>query len=153
QLGLLFGTGEFDGRNSVFSQNMSWSDADTPMGKELNPQKVFDALVAGGAVASDGSVDPNAEAEAARRKALDKSVLDSLKASTVALQNKLSANAKLELEKYLTGVRELETRIGSGVAGPAPGTACAPIMRPESTTDYNANPVARMGIMNDLIVM
>ncbi|HET6599318.1 MAG TPA: DUF1552 domain-containing protein, partial [Burkholderiaceae bacterium] len=39
QLGLLFGLGEFDGRNSVFSQNMSWSDAETPMGKELNPQK------------------------------------------------------------------------------------------------------------------
>ena len=149
QLGLLNGLGDFDGRNSVFSQNMSWSDAETPMGKELNPQKVFDALVAGGAAApSQGG---NAEAEAARRRALDKSALDSLKASTLALQNKLSAADKLELDKFMTGVRELELRVAATPT--MPSAACVPIDRPQATTDANQAPAKRMGVMNDLIVM
>src|SRR5882724_9230366 len=72
QLGLLNGVGDFDGRNSVFSQNMSWADTRTPMGKELDPQKVFDVLVAGGAVRAGQGVDPALAAAAARRRALDK---------------------------------------------------------------------------------
>jgi hypothetical protein len=149
QLGLLNGSGDFDGRNSVFSQNMSWSDPETPMGKELNPQKVFDALVAGGAAAP--SQGDSAEAEAARRRALDKSALDSLKASTLALQSKLSAADKLELDKFMTGVRELELRVAMTPA--LPSAACVPIERPQATTDANQDPAQRMGVMNDLIVM
>src|SRR5882724_1530568 len=72
QVGLLNGIGDFDQRNSVFSQNMSWSDTKTPLGKELDPQKVFDALVAGGAVRAGQGVDPALAAAAARRRALDK---------------------------------------------------------------------------------
>jgi Protein of unknown function (DUF1552) len=149
QLGLLNGSGDFDGRNSVFSQNMSWSDPETPMGKELNPQKVFDALVEGGAAATSNG--PDVAAETARRRALDKSALDSLKASTVALQNKLSTADRAELDKYLTGVRELELRVAGSTTPPT--VQCTPIARPEASTDANQNPIARMGVMNDLIVM
>jgi hypothetical protein len=149
QVGLLHGSGEFDGRNSVFSQNMSWSDPETPMGKELDAQKIFDALVAGGAGAPNQSEEE--VAAAARRRALDQSALDSLKASTVALQNRLSMSDRAELDKFLTGVRELEVKIA---ATPPLATAqCQPIDRPAQTTDANQDPVARMGIMNDLIVM
>ena len=152
QLGLLNGPGGFDGRNSVFSQNMSWSDAKTPMGKELNPQKVFDALVSGGATSASQSVDPAAVAAAARRRALDASALDSLKASTTALQARLSASDKAQLDQFLTGVRDLEQRI-STVATPMASASCKPIDRPAASTDANQNPVQRMGVMNDLIVM
>jgi hypothetical protein len=151
QLGLFNGSGEFDQRNSVFSQNMSWSAPETPMGKELNAQKVFDALVAGGAMAMGGGAAP--DAEAARRRALDQSALDSLKASTTALQNKLSMADRAELDKYLTGVRELEMRVSTTVTPPS--ASCTPITRPAATADANAtgDAVARMGVMNDLIVM
>jgi hypothetical protein len=149
QLGLLHGSGDFDGRNSVFSQNMSWSDADTPMGKELDPRKVFDALVQGGASGAPPGAD--ATAAAAQRRALDQSALDSLKASTASLQNRLSASDRLELDKFLTGVRELEQRSSAVVT--TPGANCMPIDRPASSTDANQNPVARMQVMNDLIVM
>lgn len=149
QLGLLNGSGDFDGRNSVFSQNMSWSDADTPMGKELNPQKVFDALVQGGAAAPTQGGD--ADAEATRRRALDQSALDSLKANTTALQARLSTSDRAELDKFLTGVRELEQKVAASTTPPA--AACQPIQRPMASTDANQDPVGRMGIMNDLIVM
>jgi hypothetical protein len=150
QLGLLNGSGEFDGRNSVFSQNMSWSDAETPMGKELNPQKVFDALVQGGVAAPDQGAD--AAAATARRRALDQSALDSLKASTVALQNRLSTSDRAELDKFLTGVRELEVKVAS-TSTLVPTAQCKPGARPAASTDANQDPVGRMGIMNDLIVM
>jgi hypothetical protein len=149
QLGLLNGSGEFDGRNSVFSQNMSWSDADTPMGKELDVQKVFDALVQGGATAPSQSAD--GAAEAARRRALDQSALDSLKANTTSLQNRLSMSDRAELDKFLTGVRELETKVAAMPAMPA--SQCKPLDRPQATTDANQDPVTRMGVMNDLLVM
>jgi hypothetical protein len=149
QLGLLNGSGDFDGRNSVFSQNMSWSDPETPMGKELNPQKVFDTLVEGGAAATPAG--PDTAAETARRRALDKSALDSLKASTLSLQNRLSMSDRAELDKYLTGLRELELRVAGTTTPPA--AQCTPIARPEASIDANQNPVQRMGIMNDLIVM
>jgi len=110
QLGLLHGIGDFDGRNSVFSQNMSWSDMQTPLGKTLDPQVVFDALVAGGAMKPGQMMDPAAAAAAARRRALDKSALDSIKASTGSLQMRMSTADKAQLEQFLTGVRELEQR-------------------------------------------
>jgi hypothetical protein len=149
QLGLLHGIGDFDGRNSVFSQNMSWSDPETPMGKELNPQRVFDDLVQGGAMNTEPMGD--ALAAAARRRALDQSALDSLKASTAALQNELSTADRLELDKFLTGVRELEQRVAS--MPPMPAASCRPIDRPVASTDANQDPIGRMQVMNDLIVM
>jgi Protein of unknown function (DUF1552) len=153
QLGLLHGPGEFDQRNSVFSQNMSWSDAKTPMGKERNPQKVFDALVAGGATGMGASADPTAVAEAARRRALDKSALDTLRASTASVQARLSTVDRAQLDQFLTGVRDLEQRITVAPAMPMTAPGCKPITRPAASTDGNQNPVQTMGIMNDLIVM
>ena len=152
QLGLLNGSGAYDQRNSVFSQNMSWSDAKTPMGKELNPQKVFDTLVSGGATASGAGADPMAVAAAARRRVLDKSALDSLTATTATLQSRLSTIDRAQLDQYLTGVRELEKRI-TNVTQPMVSAGCNSIARPMASANANQDPVGRMGVMNDLIVM
>ena len=148
QLGLLNGTGEFDGRNSNMSQTMSWSDANTPLGKELDPQKIFDKLVSAGAVAHDGSVDPNASAEAAKRRALKTSALDSLKSSATTLQTKLGKADRDRLDEFLSGVRELEKTIG-GDGTPVTSAACAPIVAPGSVTD----PDQKSKVMNSLIKM
>ncbi|HXK19849.1 MAG TPA: DUF1552 domain-containing protein, partial [Polyangiaceae bacterium] len=147
QLGLLNGTGEFDGRNSNMSQTMSWADANTPMGKELDPQKIFDKLVSAGAVAHNGTVDPAAAAEAEKRRALKTSALDSLTQSATSLQTKLAKADKDRLDQFLTGVRELEKTIGTGTPGTS--AACAPIAAPGSPTD----PDAKSKVMNSLIAM
>lgn len=149
QLGLLNGTGEFDQRNSNLSQTMSWADSSTPMGKELDPQKIFDKLVSAGATAHDGTVDPNATAEAAKRNALKTSALDSLKSSTTTLQGKLGKADRDRLEQFLTGVRELEKTISDGGTAPVTSAACAPIAAPGSVTD----PDQKAKVMNSLITM
>jgi hypothetical protein len=149
QIGLLNGTGEFDGRNSNLSQTMSWADSSTPMGKELDPQKIFEKLVSAGATAHDGTVDPNATAEAAKRNALKTSALDSLKSSATTLQGKLGKADRDRLDQFLTGVRELEKTITEGGTAPVTSAACAPIAAPGSVTD----PDQKAKVMNSLITM
>jgi hypothetical protein len=152
QIGLLNGKGDFDQRNSVYSQNMSWSDAQTPMGKELDPLKIFNTLVSAGAVKAGQTTDPVAAAEAAKRRALDKSALDSLTASATTLQMRMSTADRMHLDNFLTGVRDLEQR--ATAIAPAPTTAgCTPIAQPASMPDGNVNANQRMAVMNDLIVM
>jgi hypothetical protein len=148
QLALLDGPGDLDGRHSSMSRNMSWADAYTPLGKDLDPQHVFDALVSNGATKQDAMVDPTAVAEAAKRHALDKSALDSITASATKLQMRLAQADKARLDQFMSGVRELETSIDQA-AQPGRTAGCNPITRPMATMD----PIAKFGIMNDLIVM
>jgi hypothetical protein len=148
QLGLVDGSGAFDGRNSALSQNLSWSMAGTPLGKDSDPQKVFDNLVAGGATSAGAMTDPAAVAAAAKRQALNQSVLDSLQEQVASLQPKLAAGDRARLDDFLTGVQQLETSITQVTH--APSTAgCTVIAPPGSPTDFNLKAKA----MNDLITM
>jgi hypothetical protein len=155
QLGLIDGPGAYDGKNAVFSQNMSWDMAGTPLGKDSNPQSVFDDLVAGGAVASDPMAgpapDPAAVEAAARRQALNQSVLDSIQEQATTLQPKLATADRARLDQFLTGVEELEAAIAQVGGNPVVSTAgCNPIARPEAAiADFNL----KAQVMNDLIVM
>jgi len=144
QLGLLDGVGGLDERHSALSRNMSWSQEGTALGKDLDPRHVFDALVASGAGQSASA--PDAQAEAARRRALDLSALDALKDTTVQLQQRLGKSDQERLDKFLTGVRELEVR--TSTVAPTNST-CNVASVP---ADYKAA-ATRAGAMNDLIVM
>jgi hypothetical protein len=141
QLGLFNGNGGLDERHSAMSRNMSWSKDGTPLGKDIEPSRVFDKLVATGAGQSASTT-----AEADRRRALDLSVLDALKASTTDLQKKLGASDRARLDDYLTGVRELEVKV-QNVTRPA--ATCQAVKVPANVTDA----VVRSRAMNDLIVM
>lgn len=143
QLGLFNGTGGLDERHSAMSRNMSWSKDGTPLGKDLEPSRVFDKLVATGA-GQGTTTDPEAE----RRRALDLSVLDALKTSTTTLQKKLGSSDRARLDNYLTGVRELETKV-QAVSKPPMTSTCKAVTVPANVTD----PVLRSRTMNDLIVM
>lgn len=146
QLGLFNGTGGLDERHSAMSRNLSWSQQGTPLGKDLEPATIFDKLVATGA--GQSGVDATAAAEAERRRALDLSVLDALKQSTTTLQQRLGKSDRDRLDRYLTGVRELEVTIqNTTVVRPEP--TCKAITRPGNVTDA----LVRMRAMNDLIVM
>jgi hypothetical protein len=144
QLGLFNGNGGLDERHSAMSRNMSWDQNGTALGKDLDPAHVFDQLVATGA--GQTTTDPEAEAAAARRRALDLSALDSLSDSATALKARLGASDNERLDRYLTGVRELELKT-QAVVRPEPNCTAATI--PGNTSDATV----RSRAMNDLIVM
>jgi hypothetical protein len=146
QLGVLNGNGGLDERHSAMSRNLSWSQVGTPLGKDIDPRDVFDALVATGA--GQSMSDPEAVAQAERRRALDLSALDGLASSTTELQQKLGRSDKERLEQFLTGVRELELKTRAVTNEPT-GPDCNAITLPSDLNDNDA----RARVMNDLIVM
>lgn len=147
QLGLLDGVGGLDERHSAMSRNMSWSKEGTALGKDLDPKRIFDKLVASGAGAS--AMDPAAVAEAARRRALDSSALDGLVDSATGLQQRLGKSDRERLDQFLTGVRELEEKVKRVPTDSTGGASCKPITLPANMSGSDA----RAKVMNDLIVM
>jgi hypothetical protein len=144
QLGLFNGNGGLDERHSALSRNMSWDQNGTALGKDIDPAQIFDKLVATGA--GGAMTDPETVAAAERRRALDLSALDSLSDSAAALQARLGASDRERLDRFLTGVRELEMKT-QNVAEPEPGCESAEI--PSDVGD----PLVRSRAMNDLMVM
>jgi hypothetical protein len=144
QIGLFDGHGGLDERHSAMSRNMSWSAEGTPLGKDLEPQDVFDRLVAAGA-GQDG-LDAEAVSAIERRRALDLSALDALTEAVGGLQPRLGQDDRARLEEFLTGIRELEGKVGAVVEAQA---GCEVPMSPGTI----AEPLLRAQTMNDLIVV
>jgi hypothetical protein len=83
---------------------LSWGEGSTPMAPLNDAKTVFDRMFAG--------YDPTlTEADIARRTTLRKSVLDGVLDRANALHTKLNWQDQAKLDQYLTGVRDLETRI------------------------------------------
>lgn len=99
------------GYSCAYSSNISWSSDSTPVGKEVNPRLVFERLFAGG---KSSEVDKSQQ----QREALQKSVLDFIADDAKRLQSKLGRNDNRKLDEYLTGVREIERRIGARTSKP-----------------------------------
>lgn len=98
-------TGACDsGYSCAYQFNVSWSSPTTPMTPEANPRQVFERLFGAGS--------PGERAEQLkRRREEQRSILDFLADDARAMQRQLNARDKDKLDQYLTGVRELETRI------------------------------------------
>lgn len=139
QLGLDGGatSGQCDsGYPCTYQNAISWTDAYTPLPKVTNPRLVFDRLFGG-----TGTDDP---VVAARRRALELSILDAVSEDARALQTRLSTSDRRKLDQYLTGVREVEKRLeGLG------GGACTPPERPEGRVDVPT----RSTLMNELMAV
>jgi len=124
------------GYSCAYTRNVSWLDEDTPNPKLTDPAVVFDRLFAG--------FDPTLTAEQiAQRKAWRTSVLDYVLDEADRMLPKLSAADQAKLDEYMTGVRDLETRIQGET------TTCLPGERPSSGLEYAA--VVRA--MSDLTVL
>jgi hypothetical protein len=93
-----------DDTSCAYSWNISWTSASTPAARDVYPRSVFDRLFAGDDPAVSGE-------EAMRRRALDRSVLDYVKADAARLHARLGATDRMRLDEHLTGVRELEKRL------------------------------------------
>src|SRR5262249_20693385 len=88
----------------AYQYNMSWSSPTTPMTPESNPRLVFERLFGVGAPGER-------RANLQRRRAEQRSVLDFVLDEARAMQRRLTSGDQDKLDQYLTGVRELETRI------------------------------------------
>ena len=92
------------GSSCAYTNSLSWKDPDTPLAVEVNPRSVFERLF--------GTVDPSLPADVRERRALyRKSILDETRENTSRLMRGLGPADKRKMDEYLTGIREVETRI------------------------------------------
>ena len=92
------------GYSCAYLYNLAWSSPSTPMTPEGNPRQVFERLFGAGA--------PGERVENARRRRQEqRSILDFVMQDARSMQQRLGARDSEKLDQYLTGIRELETRI------------------------------------------
>jgi len=88
----------------AYQYNISWSSPTTPVAAEANPRLAFERLFGTGA--------PGERIENTRRRQLEqRSVLDFVLEDARSMQRRLATADRDKLDQYLTGVREIETRI------------------------------------------
>ena len=135
-------TGCDSGYACAYQFNLSWSSETAPKAAETNPRQAFERLF------GDGKPGERL-ANAARRRAEEQSVLDFVLDDAKSMQSKLDPHDRKKLDQYLTGVRELETRIQKaekfGDAGKDPAVDTPPGI-PIEYADY-------VQIMFDLLVL
>jgi len=88
----------------AYQYNISWSSPTTPMAPEANPRLVFERLFGSGAPGERA-------ASLQRRQTEQRSVLDFVLEDARSMQRRLNGADRDKLDQYLTGVREIETRI------------------------------------------
>ena len=128
------------GYSCAYSRNIAWRDESTPLPKETNPRLLFERLF--------GGLDPNATPEARdRRLRRRRSVLDFVLNDAQSLHARLGGKDQQRLDAYMTGIREIETRL---VAAAADERVCSPqLARPSGTP---SNKAAYAELMLDMII-
>jgi Protein of unknown function (DUF1552) len=98
-----------DGQHPAHSRSISWASPTQPLYKVINPQAVFDSLLAPAQKASGMSMttDPLAE----RRRLLKKSSLDYIVEQSTALKTRLSRTDIVRMDQFLTSVKNIEKRV------------------------------------------
>ena len=84
--------------------NVSWKNPTTPMTPEANPRLMFERLFGAG---EHGERAANAR----RRMSTRRSVLDFVLEDVRGMNRRLDLNDRAKMDQYLTGVREIESRI------------------------------------------
>jgi hypothetical protein len=98
-------TGSCDsGYSCAYQYNLSWSSPTTPMTPEANPRLVFERLFGAGPIEERAN-------NLKRRRQEQRSILDFAMADAHDLQRRLNPRDQEKLDQYLTGVRDIETRI------------------------------------------
>ena len=92
------------GYSCAYQYNVSWRSPTQPMTPENNPRLVFERLFGPG---EHGHRQANAKVRMENRR----SVLDFVMEDARSLQRKLDSSDREKLDQYLTGVRDVESRI------------------------------------------
>ena len=125
-------TGACDsGYSCAYQYNVSWSSPTTPMTPEANPRQVFERLFGAGSVGERS-------AELKRRRTEQRSILDFVVEDARDMQRRLNSHDKDKLDQYLTGVRELESRIqrAEKFGDPKDPTQSTPLGIPQTYTEH-----------------
>jgi hypothetical protein len=88
----------------AYQFNLAWSSPTSPKTPEANPRLVFERLFGAG---NPGERHANLQ----RRRQEDRSILDFVLDDAQSLGRRLDSYDRTKLDQYLTGVREIETRI------------------------------------------
>jgi hypothetical protein len=125
----------------AYQFNLSWSSETTPMAPEGNPRLIFERLFGSG---SHGERAESLE----RRQQEHRSILDFVMEDARAMQRRLDNGDKAKLDQYLTGIREIETRIEKAERfGKVPDPAVdTPAGIPASYEEY-------VNLMYDMLVL
>ena len=133
-------TGNCDsGYSCAYSVNIAWAGPTSPLPKETNPRAVFDRIFGG-----DAGESAEARAEQEKRRRRQRSILDVVKGDASRVEAKLGSKDRQKLDEYMTGVRELERRLGDDSV-----TACAVPERPSNQT---SDPTPYIQAMIDVVV-
>ncbi len=92
------------GYSCAYSNNISWRSPTAPTGKEVNPRELFDRLF------GDGRAEDKSQSRA-KRDLEQKSILDLVRQDALGLRRRLGTDDARKLDEYLTGVREIESRL------------------------------------------
>ena len=119
------------GYSCAYQYNISWKDQTTPMTPESNPRLVFERMF--------GSGKHGERAANAKQRMMDRrSILDFVLSDAASLEKSLGRNDREKLDQYLTGVRDIESRIQKAEqlgAGADPDVE-TPVGIPESHAEY-----------------
>jgi hypothetical protein len=132
-----------------FSRSISWAAPEQPLYKTVNPQVVFDQLVAAGPTTGG----PAGDVFAASRRASHKSVLDYVLGHATSVRAKLGRTDQVKLDEFQTAVRSLELRVDTGSTG-----RCLVPKRPTVSWELDATPPdydrnAHADLMIDLVML
>lgn len=89
------------GYSCVYQDTISWATPTTPLPMVRDPRVVFDQLFGGGSTPADR----------ARRRAEERSILDTMTAAVARLSRELGGADRQRLTRYLDDIREIERRI------------------------------------------
>jgi hypothetical protein len=135
-------TGSCDnGYSCAYQYNISWSSPTMPMAAEGNPRQAFERLFGAGT--------PEERAlQLTRRRQEQRSILDFVTQDARDLQRRLNTRDRNKLDQYLTGVRELETRIQKAekLGDPSLPNVDAPVGFPATYAE-------RIQLMFDILVL
>jgi hypothetical protein len=115
------------GYGCAYFNTISWRTATAPLPVENSPQAVFEKLFGDGGTAE----------QRLTRKREDRSILDSIRQQTLALQSGLPASDRARVEGYLEDIREIERRIRTVLErGETQNVPEAPVGTPEAFEDH-----------------
>jgi hypothetical protein len=159
QLGLSTKIASFDGLPGAHSRSISWKSESEPLYNFVSPQGAFDRLTGAGPATPSAPGNTMTDPAAEKRRLLRKSSLDYIIETSTSLKTRLSRSDQGRIDKFLTTVRSLETRVsdptmpGGGISG-----MCKPLARPSYTASVDAVPAGynrgeHATLMIDLMVM
>jgi hypothetical protein len=138
------------GYSTVLKDNLNWSNATTPLSRQIIPQTAFNQIFASVQGAPAPAVDGGAPAALAVKDAMRKSVLDYALAEGTALGARLGTADNVRLQQYLTGLRALEKQIQITPTVGQTGV-CTPGTAPAAGKPSDIQ--AHVKLMLDMIVM